>query len=47
MKIYVLTGSERPISYLKFTREGDMFLSASLDVTINLFDSETGERIGT
>jgi len=47
MRLIVLSGHERPISSLKFNRDDDLLFTASADRTINLWNPENGERLGT
>jgi translation initiation factor 3 subunit I len=47
MKPIVLQGHSRPIRDIKFNKEGDFVFTGSADRLINVWTSETGERIGT
>lgn len=47
MKPYLLKGHERPLTYLKYNREGDLLFSCSKDSWISLWFSENGFNIGT
>jgi len=42
-----MKGHSRPITHLKYNREGDLLISCGKDHEPCLWDSETGERIGT
>lgn len=42
----MLCGHERPITYLKYSPDGDVFFSASKDTTPTMWRADTGERIG-
>ena len=46
MKTYKLQAHEKPINVLKLNLEGDLLFSGSSDKKINLWYSQTGERIG-
>ena len=46
MKPIILQGHSRPIKDIKFNTDGDIIFTASTDRLINLWSSETGERIG-
>jgi len=43
----LLIGHERPLTMVKFNREGDIFFSASRDKQPTVWSSTTGERLGT
>ena len=47
MKPFVLKGHERPVNIIKFNYDGDLFFSGSAESKINLWESFTGERIGS
>jgi len=47
MKPLALHGHEKPISQLKYNREGDLLFSASKDRLINVWYATNGERLGT
>uniref|UniRef100_A0A061RNP7 Eukaryotic translation initiation factor 3 subunit I n=1 Tax=Tetraselmis sp. GSL018 TaxID=582737 RepID=A0A061RNP7_9CHLO len=47
MRPYILQGHSRPLTHLKYNREGDLLVSCAKDVSPCLWDAETGERIGT
>jgi len=47
MRPILLKGHGRPLTQLKFNREGDLLFSCAKDNVINLWRSENGERIGT
>lgn len=47
MRPFVLRGHERPINVVKFNYDGDLFFSASADNKVNMWESYTGERIGS
>ena len=47
MKPIVLQGHSRPIKDIKFNKEGDLLFTGSVDRLLNVWTSETGERIGT
>jgi len=47
MKPISLRGHERPISTVKINFDGDLLFSGSIDKLVNLWDSYTGERIGS
>jgi len=47
MKPILLKGHDRPISDVKFNFDGDLIFSASKDGSVQVWDSETGERLGT
>jgi len=42
-----MKGHERPLTHLKYNREGDLLISCAKDHEPCLWDSEDGERIGT
>ncbi|RKP02297.1 hypothetical protein CXG81DRAFT_29547 [Caulochytrium protostelioides] len=43
----LLRGQERPLTKIKYNREGDLLFSASKDKLANVWYSHNGERIGT
>lgn len=47
MRPVVIKGHSRPLTQLKFNREGDIFFSTGRDGLVNVFFSENGKRIGT
>ena len=47
MRPLALKGHERPIRFVKYNREGDVFVSCALDKEPTLWRTDTGERIGT
>ena len=47
MKPFVLKGHERPVNIIRFNYDGDLFFSGSAESKINLWESFTGERIGS
>lgn len=47
MKPIVLKGHERPITIVRFNYDGDLFFSGSAETKINLWESYTGERLGS
>ena len=47
MQPYVLKGHDRPVTIVRFNYDGDIFFSGSAESKINLWDSYTGERIGS
>ncbi|KAA8498429.1 Eukaryotic translation initiation factor 3 subunit I [Porphyridium purpureum] len=47
MRPMILKGHERPLTMVKFNREGDLLFTAAKDKVCNVFFSSTGERIGT
>lgn len=47
MRPFILRGHERPINMVKFNYDGDLFFSASADNKVNMWESYTGERIGS
>lgn len=47
MKPLMLHGHERPITTIKYNREGDLIFSASKDKKPNVWYSLNGERLGT
>ena len=42
-----LKGHERPLTQIKFNKDGDLFVSVGRDRTANVWFTETGERLGT
>ncbi|TFY71064.1 hypothetical protein EVG20_g1930 [Dentipellis fragilis] len=47
MRPILLQGHERSLTQIKFNREGDLLFSCSKDLTINVWFSHNGERLGT
>ncbi|KAK9866185.1 hypothetical protein WJX84_002050 [Apatococcus fuscideae] len=47
MRPYLLKGHERPLTQLRFNREGDLLLSCAKDKSPTLWFSEDGKRVGT
>lgn len=47
MKPISLRGHERPVNVVKINFDGDLLFSGSTDKKVNLWDSYTGERIGS
>lgn len=47
MKPLLLHGHERPITQIKYNREGDLLFSSAKDATPNVWFSLNGERLGT
>ncbi|XP_017764904.1 PREDICTED: eukaryotic translation initiation factor 3 subunit I isoform X2 [Eufriesea mexicana] len=47
MKPLMLQGHERPITKIKYNREGDLLFSSSKDKNPNVWYSLNGERLGT
>lgn len=47
MKNFDLRGHTRPINIVKFNFDGDLLFSGSNDGLANLWDSYSGERIGS
>jgi translation initiation factor 3 subunit I len=43
----VMKGHERNITRVVFNRDGDLLFSAASDKTPTVWDTETGERLGT
>ena len=43
----MLKGHERPITLVKYNREGDLLFSVAKDNKPTLWYSDTGERVGT
>lgn len=47
MRPLLLKGHERPLTRVRFNREGDLVLTAAMDKDPALWNASTGERIGT
>jgi len=47
MRPYLLKGHERPLTQIKFNREGDVFVSCAKDLSPNLWYSDDGVRVGS
>ena len=47
MRLIVCAGHEKPITRVKFNRDGDLCFSSSNDNTLSVWDPNTGERLGT
>lgn len=47
MRPYLLKGHERPLTQIKFNREGDLFVSCAKDLSPNLWYSDDGVRVGS
>lgn len=47
MRPLLLKGHERPITRVKFNREGDLLLSTSMDRSPTVWRASNGERLGT
>ncbi|XP_026419947.1 eukaryotic translation initiation factor 3 subunit I-like [Papaver somniferum] len=47
MKPILMKGHERPLTYLKYNREGDLLFSCSKDSTPTVWFANDGERLGT
>ncbi|KAK9464317.1 WD40-repeat-containing domain protein [Lipomyces arxii] len=47
MRPILLKGHERPLSQLKYNKEGDLLFTVSRDKVINVYYSHNGERLGT
>lgn len=47
MRPYLLKGHERPLTQVKFNREGDLFVSCAKDLQPCLWYGDTGARAGT
>lgn len=43
----VIKGHERPLTQLKYNREGDLLISTARDKTVSVWFSDDGERLGT
>ena len=46
-RVMVMKGHERNITRVVFNRDGDLLFSAASDKTPTVWDTETGERLGT
>lgn len=47
MRPIVIKGHERPLSQLKYNREGDLLVSTARDKAVSVWFSDNGERLGT
>jgi translation initiation factor 3 subunit I len=47
MHPFILKGHERPVTIVRLNYDGDIFFSGSAERKINLWESYTGERIGS
>lgn len=47
MRPIVVKGHSRPLTQLKFNREGDLFFSTGRDGLVNVYYSENGDMLGT
>lgn len=47
MRPIIVKGHERPLSQLKFNKEGDLLFSVARDQTASVWFSHNGERLGT
>lgn len=47
MRPISIKGHERPLSQLKFNREGDLLFSAARDRVVSVWFSDNGDRLGT
>lgn len=47
MRPLLLKGHERPLTRVKFNREGDLLFTTSMDKAPTVWNGSTGERIGT
>jgi len=47
MKPYLLKGHRRPLTFIKYNREGDILFSCGKDGLVTLWFSDCGTRIGT
>lgn len=47
MRPLLLKGHERPLTRVKFNRDGDLLFTAAMDKSPTLWNATTGERIGT
>lgn len=47
MRPIIIKGHERPLSQLKFNKEGDLLFSVARDQTASVWFSHNGERLGT
>eukprot|EP00747_Dinoflagellata_sp_TGD_P064027 gnl/TRDRNA2_/TRDRNA2_153709_c1_seq1.p1 gnl/TRDRNA2_/TRDRNA2_153709_c1~~gnl/TRDRNA2_/TRDRNA2_153709_c1_seq1.p1 ORF type:complete len:268 (-),score=-24.28 gnl/TRDRNA2_/TRDRNA2_153709_c1_seq1:43-846(-) len=47
MKSFLLKGHQRPLTFIKFNRYGNLLFSCSKDSIITLWDSQTGKRMGS
>lgn len=47
MRPLILKGHERPLTRVKFNREGDLLFTAAMDKSPTCWSATTGERIGT
>lgn len=42
-----MKGHERPLTFLKYNRDGDLLFSCAKDHTPNVWFADNGERLGT
>ena len=47
MRPLLLQGHERPLTQIKYNRDGDLLFSCSKDKTICVWYADNGERLGT
>ncbi|KAI3902441.1 hypothetical protein MKW92_016781 [Papaver armeniacum] len=47
MRPYLMKGHERPLTFLKYNREGDLLFSCAKDHTPTVWFADNGERLGT
>ena len=47
MRPILLKGHERPLTFLKYNRDGDLLFSCAKDHTPNVWYAHNGERVGT
>eukprot|EP00268_Persea_americana_P014415 TRINITY_DN1640_c0_g1_i3.p1 TRINITY_DN1640_c0_g1~~TRINITY_DN1640_c0_g1_i3.p1 ORF type:complete len:329 (-),score=61.80 TRINITY_DN1640_c0_g1_i3:363-1349(-) len=47
MRPILMKGHERPLTFLKYNREGDLLFSCAKDHTPNVWFADNGERLGT
>ncbi|OLY85338.1 Eukaryotic translation initiation factor 3 subunit I [Smittium mucronatum] len=47
MKPILLQGHTRPLTQIKYNREGDLLFTVAKDTTVNVWYSHNGERLGT
>merc|ERR1719313_3238804 len=47
MRPLLLKGHERPLTYIKYNHEGDLFVSCAKDKHPTLWHADSGQRVGT
>jgi WD40 repeat protein len=47
MRPILMKGHERPLTFLKYNREGDLLFSCAKDHTPTVWYADDGERLGT